>query len=135
MASIAGHLPTAGMTSYSTSKFAVVGFSRALQAELAMAHSPVKVCLVSPGFVKTPIMDQPGHPFPRMLAWMVSTPAQVARRIADGVAKGQPEIVPDAGGRLMKALYAVAPGWTVKSSRVLLAKSLRQVLGLEPIRP
>jgi len=35
------------------SKFAVVGFTRALQAELEMAHSPVKVLPGLPGIIDT----------------------------------------------------------------------------------
>lgn len=134
MASLAGHLPAAFMTSYSASKFAVVGFTRALQAELRMSRSPVRACLVSPGFVETPIMEQEGAPFPWYMRWLVSKPGETAREILRGLKAGRSEIYPDAGGRLMKSLHAVAPGWTVESSRLLLARTLSQLVGAQPIR-
>lgn len=134
IASLAGHLPAAFMASYSASKFAVVGFTRALQAELEMAHSPVKVCLVSPGFIDTPIMNQESASFPWFLRWLVDKPGPAAREIVRGVKAGKKEIYPDAGGRLMKRLYRLAPGFTVKGSRALLAKSMGEFIGKEPIR-
>lgn len=135
MASIAGHLPAAFMAAYSASKYAVVGFTRALQAELEMSGSPVRACLVSPGFVDTPIMKQENAPFPWYLRWLVAAPGEAARAIVRGVKEGRREIYPDPGGRLMKGLYRLAPGLTVKSSRLLLADSPSQLLGKAPIRP
>lgn len=134
MASLAGHLPAAFMTSYCASKFAVVGFTRALQSELSMSQSPVRACLVSPGFIETPIMNQEGAPFPWYMRWLVSQPAEAARAIVRGLKAGRAEIYPDAGGRLMRRLNRLAPGWTVKSSRILLARSFSQLVGAEPIR-
>lgn len=50
IASIAGLVGLRNMTAYSASKFAVVGFSEALRAELS---GEVDVCVVAPGKVKT----------------------------------------------------------------------------------
>jgi len=133
MASMAGHVPAGYMASYSTSKFAVVGFTRALQAELEMSQSPVKTCLVSPGFVDTPIMRQEGVRFPWYLRWMVGKPEAAAKEIVAGIKGGREEIYPDAGGRMMRLFYRLAPKWTVRSSRVLLAKSVFQAIGKTPI--
>lgn len=135
MASMAGHTPVPFMAAYTASKYAVVGFTRALREELAMAKSPVKVCLVSPGFVETPIMLQGDYKFPSFLEWMVAKPGAVARAILKGVKEGRSEIYPDAGGRLLKRMLRIAPGWAAKSSRLLLAGSFAQLLGLEPIPP
>lgn len=135
ISSMAGQLPAGFMAAYTASKFAVVGFSRALQSELEMSHSPARVCLVCPGFIDTAIMKQEGAPFPWFLKWMVDTPSSAAKSIARGVKAGKKEIYPDAGGRLLKWSNRLAPTWTVKSSRVLMARSLSQLLGRTPIRP
>ena len=126
MSSTAGLLPTPQMTSYSASKFAVVGFTRALQAELEMTKSPVKLCLVCPGFIDTPIMRQPGVEFPSWMRWIVERPDGAARAIARQALAGKEFIVPDFCGKLMQGLYRWAPGWSVKGSQDLFARALRK---------
>lgn len=135
MASMAGHVPAPYMAAYTASKHAVVGLTRALRLELEMSHSPVKVCLVCPGFVDTPIMKQGENEFPSFLRWMVGSPRAVAGKIVRAVQEGKPEIYPDAGGRLIKIFYRLSPFLTRQSSRLLLAKSWSQLLGKTPIRP
>jgi len=54
-ASIAGHMAPAGLGPYATSKYAVVGLSEALAAELDEDGAPVHVSVVCPGFVRTNI--------------------------------------------------------------------------------
>lgn len=54
-ASAAGLAPSPGEISYTTSKYAVVGLSNALRIEGAMYG--VKVGVICPGFVRTPIYD------------------------------------------------------------------------------
>lgn len=134
MASTAGHVPAAFLVSYAAAKFAVVGFTRSLQAELSMAQSPVRLCLVSPGFVDTPIMSQPGASLPRVLRWMVADPPSVARAVVRAIKEGLPEIFPDLGGRLMAGLYRLAPRTAVTLSRILVADSPAELLGRAPIR-
>lgn len=135
ISSMAGQLPAGFMAAYSASKFAVVGFTRALQSELDMSQSPARVCLVCPGFIDTPIMKQEGAPFPWFLRWLVDTPSSAAKSIVRGVKTGKKEIYPDMGGRMMFWSHRLAPGWTVKSSRVLMARSLSQLFGRTPILP
>jgi len=57
-ASLAGLLPSPGLTPYAMTKYAVVGLSLSLRAEAA-AYG-VKVTAVCPGFVDTPILDKGG---------------------------------------------------------------------------
>lgn len=57
-ASAAGLFPMPGMSSYSTSKFAVVSFSRQLRWELAAAN--VGVTVLCPGVVRTHMTKAPG---------------------------------------------------------------------------
>jgi NAD(P)-dependent dehydrogenase (short-subunit alcohol dehydrogenase family) len=57
-ASAAGLFPAVGMCSYSTTKYAIVGFTQQLRWELAA--SGVGVTLLCPGTVKTRITKKPG---------------------------------------------------------------------------
>jgi NAD(P)-dependent dehydrogenase (short-subunit alcohol dehydrogenase family) len=61
-ASMAGLLPAASMVSYTASKHAVVGLSKALRIE-AKRHG-VRVSVLCPGFIRTPILT--GGKFGRM---------------------------------------------------------------------
>lgn len=129
IASMAGHLAAPFMTSYSASKFAVVGFTRSLQAELRLAQSPVRVCLVCPGFIDTPIMRQPGVDFPSRLRWMVARPESAAREILRQALAGRAEVYPDFGGRFLSGLHRWLPGLTARSSRLLVARTWAELLG------
>ena len=62
-ASVAGLLPTPGLGSYTTSKHAVVGLSKALRIE-AEPHG-VRVSVLCPGVIRTPILN--GGAFGRQL--------------------------------------------------------------------
>lgn len=136
IASMAGLVPTGFMVSYSTSKYAVVGFTRALQAELDMRHSPVRTLLVCPGFIDTRLMDQKGFEVPGYMRWlMVGDARTAALGIVDAVKTGKREVTPDLGGRLMRGLHGLAPRTAVKLGRLLVAKSWRQALGRDPIEP
>ncbi len=135
VASMAGHMPAPYLAAYAAAKHAVVGFTRSLAAELALAHSPVRLCLVSPGFVDTPILLQGSYVLPPHVKWMVPSPARVARAIVRGVKAGRAEIIPDAGGRLLNRLARLAPGLALSSARLVLGRTTREQLGLDPIIP
>jgi len=65
VASVAGYYNSAAMAAYGTTKYAVVGLSEALRAELAPRG--VGVSVVCPGFINTPIvqrMRMRGEAFP-----------------------------------------------------------------------
>jgi short-subunit dehydrogenase len=129
MASVAGHVPAPFMTAYVASKHAVVGFTKALNAELLLLKSPVMLAFASPGFVKTPIVKagmQEG--FPDWLAWMLSKPEDCAASILKKLARGDREIYPTWSGRAMRWSYGIAPDSTVGSSRALLADSFKDFL-------
>lgn len=106
MASVAGIIPASAMSSYVASKYASVGFTRALQIELELSDSPVKMILVTPGFVETAIMAiGEDHGFPEKLKKIVSTPESAAREIVAGILEGKKEIVPTINGKVMTSLY------------------------------
>lgn len=129
MASVAGHVAAPYLTIYSATKHGVVGLTRALREELAMRDSPVKLRLVSPGFVDTAMVAR-GQKigFPDWLSWALATPEGVAKEILDGIQKGKDEIFPSLNGKLMMKVHSVFPRATRKSARVLLARKFKDLL-------
>jgi short-subunit dehydrogenase len=129
IASIAGQVPAPFMTAYVASKHAILGFSRSLRAELSLLKSPLRCAVASPGFVNTSIIAKGQESgFPNWLDWMLSSPEACALEILSGLAEGQDEIVPTLNGKLMRRAFKWAPEFTVKSSRLLLSKSLKDVM-------
>ncbi len=127
--SVAGYLPAPLMSSYNASKFAVVGFTKSMQAELRFTSSPVKMMLVSPGFVDTQIVAKGQEQgFPAWLGFMLSTAKDVAKHIVTGIKRGRIEINPTLNGKVMRKMYSVFPDTTVRSSRILLSKNLKDFL-------
>lgn len=128
LASVAGFVPAPLMTAYCLTKHAVVGFSRSLQAELEMSGSPVKVLLVSPGFVDTEIL-QKGQPvgFPEWLSPVLAKPQSVAAEILAAYAEGRTEVFPTLNGKVMMAIGKWAPWVLQRSRRLLMARKLSDV--------
>ena len=121
-ASIAGLVPVFGEVSYSTSKHGVVGLSLALRIEGAL-HG-VKVSVVCPGFIETPIfytskvvkLDRD-----KLLAEMPKTmPAdQCAREILRGVERNKSTIAVTTSAKVLWLLHRYTPwllGWLGKRS-------------------
>ena len=78
VASVVGHLPMPGLAVYSASKFAVVGFSEALAAELG--PSRIGVSVICPGLVDTPMAEN----FP---GGVRMSPERVAAAIEGAIAR------------------------------------------------
>ncbi len=80
VSSVAGYrgLPAAG--AYCASKSALTSFAESLHFE--MKRKNVRVTLVSPGFIKTPMTDQNDFPMP-----MIKTPEFAANQIYTGLIK------------------------------------------------
>jgi short-subunit dehydrogenase len=110
ISSAAGFIPNGDMSSYVASKHALVGFTRAVQMELEYQQSLASTCLVTPGFVKTEIM-QVGSKFglPSKISGFASTPQNCAKEIVEGVLNGEREIIPTLSGKVMKSLYQYLP--------------------------
>lgn len=129
MGSIAGHLPAPYMTAYVAAKHAVVGFTRSLTAELRLKGSPVSMMLVSPGFVDTRIISKgEALGFPEWLSFLLSTPDAVAEEIVRALPSRREELYPTMNGKLMKSMYSLMPKSTVRSSRILLTKSWKDLV-------
>jgi short-subunit dehydrogenase len=129
MASVAGHVPAPFLTAYVAAKHAVVGFTRALRSELELLKSPVRCMLASPGFVDTAIIERGSFSgFPEWLSWMLDDPSRCAREILVELAAGNHEIVPTRNGRAMSLAFKFLPELTVKSSRLLLTRSITDAI-------
>ncbi|HHO58139.1 MAG TPA: SDR family NAD(P)-dependent oxidoreductase, partial [Oceanithermus profundus] len=83
--SLAGYVGLPRTSGYGTSKAALAYYAEALWAELRREKIDLK--LVSPGFVKTPIIAANEFPMPFM-----HTPEQAALRIAQGIERGVFEV-------------------------------------------
>ncbi len=110
-ASIAGLIPCPGLVAYSASKHAVVGISTGLRAEAAK-HG-IKVSVVCPGFVRTPILDNASvngrslDSAKKKIPW--AEPDEVAREVLRGVARNKPVIVVTRHGKVLTQLHRLAP--------------------------
>jgi len=119
-ASLSGLLPSPMLVPYSTSKHAVVGLSVGLRMEAA--GSGVKVTVVCPGVIETPLLDKrsPDELPPvgspdiwAMLTRLVGRPypaASLATDVLDGVARNRAIIVTPFHARRAWALYRASPG-------------------------
>jgi NAD(P)-dependent dehydrogenase (short-subunit alcohol dehydrogenase family) len=112
-ASSAGLVATPGEISYTTSKHGVVGLSGALRAEGALYG--VKVSVVCPGFIRTPIYDtseiinMDREALLRILP-KGYPPEKAARIILDDVARNRAVIIPPRYVRSIWWLNRLAPG-------------------------
>jgi len=135
VASLSGLVASPFMSAYASAKHAVVGFTRSLHVEKIQQQSPVNIVLVCPGFARTAIMEgNTGFTFPKWLEWMIETPEQVAREIADGVTRGDSEITPTRHGRWIRRMERVWQGSAAVSSRALTARNWKELLGLDAVR-
>ncbi len=134
VSSLNGILPAPLMTAYVASKHAVTGFTRALQLEHEQTQNPVRVVLVSPGFVKTDILRaSPKYSLPQWMERISETPEKVASEIVRRVEKGEDEIVVTIHGRLLSHVSRLLPRTLPRASKILLAKNWKEFFGLEPI--
>jgi NAD(P)-dependent dehydrogenase (short-subunit alcohol dehydrogenase family) len=110
IASIGGKIAVPHLVPYSASKFALVGFSAGLRAELA--RDGVIVTTVCPGLMRTgsPRNDSIGDALP-----IVSTDAErAARQVVDACRRGAAEINLGAPYRLVARMHGLAPGLTAR---------------------
>jgi short-subunit dehydrogenase len=109
VASILGHRGIPFQSEYCASKFAVLGFSESLRAELS-AHE-IDLLVVSPGTTDTEFFDhllekQGEMPWPEQRPVPASV---VAYRTARAMQQGRHEIIPNIRGRLLVYLNRLAP--------------------------
>jgi 3-dehydrosphinganine reductase len=123
VSSLAGVLAIYGYTAYSASKFALVGFSQALRAEMWPHGVKVSVCF--PPDTDTPQLAFENQYKPaetKAIAGTVKTlsPDAVADAMIAGMARGSFEIFPDIASRMVALGQGVLPGvarWVCDSAQ------------------
>jgi len=136
--SIGGKISVPWLLPYSTAKFAAVGFSEGLRAELA--GTGVKVTTVVPGLMRTGSFlaayfkgDRAGLEY-SLFTPLSSTPAttvsaeRAASRIVTALRRGDPEITLGLHAKLAARANGVAPG-AVQAALSLVARALPDVHG------
>jgi NAD(P)-dependent dehydrogenase (short-subunit alcohol dehydrogenase family) len=115
VASVTGLIPSPMLTSYSTAKWGVVGFSTGLRAEAAALG--VKVSVACPSLVRTNIPDHTAYfkirkeDYLARLPWnWMMEPDQAANSILRGVVRNETIIVCPAHGHLVWWCYRLCPG-------------------------
>jgi NAD(P)-dependent dehydrogenase (short-subunit alcohol dehydrogenase family) len=144
-ASVAGLLPSPFMGSYTTTKHAVVGLSRALRAE--GARYGVRTSTLCPGVIRTPIltggrfgrMAQPMDPGLALKMWeqlRPIEPEEFARRALNLVAENRGIIIVPAWWRLICWLNGTASRLFEHTVALALKRMMEQVLkpGAPPSR-
>jgi short-subunit dehydrogenase len=141
--SIGGKVSVPWLLPYSTAKFAAVGFSEGLRAELA--GTGVHVTTVVPGLMRTGSFLAAFFKGDRaeleysLFAPLSGTPAttvsaeRAARRIVDALRRGDPEITLGLHAKLAARANGIAPG-AVQAALALVARALPEVRGTERVR-
>lgn len=87
ISSIAGFRGLPSAACYSSSKAAFTAFLESLRQDLKRTQSGVLLSVVSPGFIRTPLVDKNQHPMPLILS-----ADQAAARIVRGITAQKPHI-------------------------------------------
>jgi short-subunit dehydrogenase len=141
--SIGGKLSVPWLLPYSSAKFAAVGFSEGLRAELA--GTGVKVTTVVPGLMRTGSFlaayfkgDRAALEY-SLFAPLSGTPAttvsaeRAARRIVTAIRRGDSEITLGLHAKLAARANGLVPG-AVQSALSLVARALPEVHGTDRLR-
>jgi NAD(P)-dependent dehydrogenase (short-subunit alcohol dehydrogenase family) len=143
-ASVAGLIPTPGQGSYTATKHAVVGLSRALRVE-AKVHG-VRVSALCPGVIRTPILvggkygrtNVEGLSEPKMLEmWERFRPMDVdvfARKVIQAVARNEAIIVVPSWWKAFWYLDRLSPTLSSKLSEAMIVR-MRATLEGAGVRP
>jgi short-subunit dehydrogenase len=123
------------MSAYVASKHAVTGFTRSLQLEHEQSQNPIRIILVSPGFVKTDILNSNKEfKLPDWMSMVTEPTEKVAQEIVRGIERGESEIVATLHGKVINQILRVLPRTLPRATKLLVAKNWKQLLGLEPIK-
>jgi len=98
-------------SAYTTSKFAIDGFTESLRMELV--DSPdIHVCEILPGSIDTPLFQHAANYSGRAIKPMepIYSPEEVARAIAKCVRRPKPRVIVGATPKMLAALLRIAPG-------------------------
>ncbi len=113
--SIFGSIGFAWFTSYSTSKFALRGFSQALRRELA--ETPVKVTYIAPRAVKTALNSGAVYKMAEEVKMNMDSPEYVAKQIVRSIVKQDKDRYLGFPESLFVRINALIPGLVDKATR------------------
>ncbi len=128
VSSAAGLMGMFSYTAYSTSKFALVGFSDCLRSEMKLHN--IDVSVVCPPEVKTPMNQEEAKTIPpealavKRLAGVLE-PEYVARAVIKGILKKKFLIIPGFKCRFLYITQKCSPGWL---SRAISDSSIRSAV-------
>ncbi len=91
IASAAGLVGVARQTDYAASKWAAVGFTESLRAELRATRSPVRTLVVCPYYIDTGMFEGVRTRVPWLLP--ILKEGDVARAVLDGVERGRQQLI------------------------------------------
>jgi short-subunit dehydrogenase len=113
VSSMAGLIGMFGYSLYSTTKYALVGFSECLRSELKRFN--INVTLICPPEVKTPFLDEEAKTLPpeaRMVKNLAGllTPQQTAKAIVSGVRRKKFLVVPGFAAKFLFLQHRISNG-------------------------
>ncbi|MFA5078852.1 MAG: SDR family oxidoreductase [Dehalococcoidia bacterium] len=113
VSSVAGFVGVYGLSAYSASKFAVIGFSEALRSELKRFN--ITVSVLCPPDVDTPMLEKSNRIKPEETRAISSSaslikPIDVAREVIAGMGRGQFLILPGSGTKFTHYMKRLFPG-------------------------
>jgi len=113
VSSVAGYIGVYGLSAYSASKFAVMGFSEALRSELKRFN--ISVSVLCPPDVDTPMLEKSNRIKPEETRAISSSaslikPIDVAREVVAGMGRGQFLILPGSGTKFTHTMKRLFPG-------------------------
>jgi len=113
VSSVAGYIGVYGLSAYSASKFAVMGFSEALRSELKRFN--ISVSVLCPPDVDTPMLEKSNRINPEETRAISSSaslikPIDVAREVVAGMGRGQFLILPGSGTKFTHTMKRLFPG-------------------------
>jgi NAD(P)-dependent dehydrogenase (short-subunit alcohol dehydrogenase family) len=113
VSSVAGFVGVYGLSAYSASKFAVIGFSEALRSELK--RFKITVSVLCPPDVDTPMLEKSNRIKPEETKAISSSaslvkPIDVAGAVIEGMGRGQFLILPGSGTKFTHFMKRLFPG-------------------------
>jgi short-subunit dehydrogenase len=126
VSSIAGLVGVFGLTDYSASKFAIMGFSEALRSELKPFG--IMVSVLCPPDTDTPALDVENRTKPRETRAIsenagLMQPEDVASALLKGMQKNQPVIIPGLEGKIT----CLAKRWVPTLVEWMMDRTVRRV--------
>lgn len=124
--SVAGLVPSALLSAYCASKYALNGFIESLRIEWSVQDSSIGINHIAPGFIETKLIrlgEKMG--FPSALRFLLGDPQKVAKEMARAILKNRPFYVPTFNGKLMQISSRLSPKALRLSSKILARHTLK----------